>query len=75
MAKKRLPSGLYEFLDRGAENEVTLRENSDSIKRVLIRQRVGRAVSNPNFATTLFGNRAIHAVRPRRYGDGRNDLL
>jgi isopentenyl diphosphate isomerase/L-lactate dehydrogenase-like FMN-dependent dehydrogenase len=55
LARKRLPKGLYDYLDRGAEDEVTLRENSASIKRVLIKQRVGRDVSNPDFSTTLFG--------------------
>src|SRR4051812_21354020 len=55
LAKKRLPRGLYEFIDRGAEDEVTTRENAASIKRVLIRQRVAVDVSNPDFSTTLFG--------------------
>ena len=50
-----MPKGLFEFIDRGAEDEVTLRENRDSIKRVLLRQRVGVDVSQRDFSTTLFG--------------------
>jgi isopentenyl diphosphate isomerase/L-lactate dehydrogenase-like FMN-dependent dehydrogenase len=55
LARKNLPSGLYEYIDRGAEDEVTATENSDSIKRILFRQRVGVDVSARNFSTTLFG--------------------
>lgn len=55
LARKRLPSGLYEFIDRGAEDEVTARENRDSIKRVMFRQRVGVDVSRRDISTTIFG--------------------
>jgi len=36
---------------------VTLRENADSIKRVLLRQRVGIDVSQRDISTTVFGTR------------------
>jgi (S)-mandelate dehydrogenase len=55
IAKRRLPRGLYEFIDRGAEDEVTMRANIDSIKRVFFRQRVGNDVSVRDISTTLFG--------------------
>ena len=55
IAKRRLPRGLYEFIDRGAEDEVTMRANIDSIKRVFFRQRVGNDVSVRDTSTTLFG--------------------
>jgi (S)-mandelate dehydrogenase len=55
LARRRLPFGLYEYVERGAEDQVTLRENSASIKRVLIRQRVGIDVSRLDLSTTLFG--------------------
>lgn len=55
LARRKLPSGLYEYVDRGAEDEVTATENRESIKRVLFRQRVGVDVSKRNFSTTLFG--------------------
>jgi (S)-mandelate dehydrogenase len=55
LARKRLPKGLFEFIDRGAEDEVTLRENRDSIRRVLLRPRVGIDVSQRDFSTSLFG--------------------
>lgn len=55
LARKRLPAGLYEFIDRGAEDEVTRAENSNAIKRVLIRQRVGVDVSQRDPSTNVFG--------------------
>jgi len=55
LARRRLPLGLYEYVDRGAEDEVTLRENTESIKRVLLRQRVGMDVSQRDISTQVFG--------------------
>jgi L-lactate dehydrogenase (cytochrome)/(S)-mandelate dehydrogenase len=55
LARGRLPRGLYEYIDRGAEDEVTLRENADSIKRVFLRQRVAVDVSQRDCATSVFG--------------------
>lgn len=57
LARRRLPAGLYEFVDRGAEDEVTTRENTTSIKRVFLRQRVGVDVSQRDISTTVFGVR------------------
>ena len=57
LARRRLPRGLYDFIARGAENEVTLRENRDSLARVLLRQRVGIDVSTRDISTTVFGQK------------------
>lgn len=57
LARRRLPKGLYDYIERGAEDEVTLRENADSIKRVLIRPRAAVDVSQRDMSTTLFGVR------------------
>jgi len=57
LAKRRLPRGLYEFIDRGAEDEVTMRANVESIKRVFFRQRVGADVSVRDISATVFGVR------------------
>jgi len=54
-ARRRLPSGLYEFIDRGAEDEVTTAENRAAIKRVLIRQRVGVDVKRTDSTATVLG--------------------
>jgi L-lactate dehydrogenase (cytochrome)/(S)-mandelate dehydrogenase len=55
LARRRLPRGLYEYLDRGAEDEVTMRGNAESIKRVFLRQRVAMDVSHRDTSTSLFG--------------------
>lgn len=55
LARKNLPHGLFEYIDRGAEDEVTMRENTDGLKRVLLRPRVGVDVSQRDFSTELFG--------------------
>jgi isopentenyl diphosphate isomerase/L-lactate dehydrogenase-like FMN-dependent dehydrogenase len=57
LARRNLPHGLFDFIDRGAEDEVTLRENAASIKRVMIRQRVGVDVSCRDMSTTVFGTK------------------
>ncbi|MFA7584931.1 MAG: alpha-hydroxy acid oxidase [Novosphingobium sp.] len=57
LARRRLPRGLFEFIDRGAEDEVTLAGNAASLKRVFIRQRVGVDVSQRDLSTTIFGCR------------------
>jgi len=57
IARRRLPHGLYEFIDRGAEDEVTMEENATSMKRAFFHQRVGRDVSIRDTSTSLFGVR------------------
>jgi (S)-mandelate dehydrogenase len=54
-ARRRLPAGIYEYVDRGAEDEVTMRENGACIKQLFFRQRVGVDVSLRDISTTLFG--------------------
>ena len=57
LARKRLPAARYDFVDRGAEDEVTMRENLSSLKKIFFRQRVGIDVSQRDISTTLFGVR------------------
>lgn len=62
MARRRLPRGLYAFVDRGAEDETTLRENAASIRRVAFRQRVGVDVSARDISTTPSGQKLAMPV-------------
>lgn len=55
LARRRMPRGLFDFVDRGAEDEVTMRGNAQSIKDVWLRQRVGVDVSVRDMSTTVFG--------------------
>jgi L-lactate dehydrogenase (cytochrome) len=57
LAKARLPHFLFEYLDGGSYNEVTLRRNVEDLQSVALRQRVLRDVSSIDVSTELFGTR------------------
>ena len=54
-ARRRLPKGLFEFLDRGSEDELSLTGNREAFRRVKLRNRVLVDVSKRNTQTELFG--------------------
>ena len=56
-AKARLPHFLFEYLDGGSYDEVTLARNIADLKAVALRQRVLRDVSDIDTSTELFGKR------------------
>ncbi|HEY6661774.1 MAG TPA: L-lactate dehydrogenase [Sphingomicrobium sp.] len=57
LAKARLPHFLFEYLDGGSYDEVTLRRNVVDLQNVALRQRVLRDVSNIDLSAELFGQR------------------
>ena len=57
-AKRRLPRGVFEFIDRGTEDEVAVRNNRAGFERIKLRHRALMDVSNRSMATTLFGKPA-----------------
>ena len=57
LAKARLPHFLFEYLDGGSYDEVTLKRNVEDLRSVALRQRVLRDVSSIDVATELFGKR------------------
>jgi L-lactate dehydrogenase (cytochrome) len=57
LAKARLPHFLFEYLDGGSYDEVTLRRNIEDLQSVALKQRVLRDVSNIDLSTELFGKR------------------
>lgn len=54
-ARRRLPRGVFEYVDRGSEGEVSLKENRAAFDRIRLRPRVLEDVSGRSMATTLFG--------------------
>lgn len=56
LAKARLPHFLFEYLDGGSYDEVTLRRNVEDLQSIALRQRVLRDVSNIDLKATLFGH-------------------
>ena len=55
LAKKRLPKGLFEFVDRGAEDGAAIRNNHEAFGRISLYPRPLRDVSKRSQAITLFG--------------------
>jgi (S)-mandelate dehydrogenase len=54
-AQRRLPRGVFEFVDRGSEDEVALRNNRAAFERIKLKHRALVDVSGRSMATTLFG--------------------
>lgn len=54
-ARKRLPRCVFEFFDRGSEDEVALRGNREAFQKVKLRNKVMVDVSKRDASTTLFG--------------------
>src|SRR5438445_8125638 len=57
LAKARLPHFLFEYLDGGSYDEVTLRRNVEDLQSIALRQRVLRDVSSIDVSALLFGKR------------------
>jgi isopentenyl diphosphate isomerase/L-lactate dehydrogenase-like FMN-dependent dehydrogenase len=55
IALKRVPKGLFEFVDRGTEDEVSLRNNRAIFENIRFRPRTLVDVSKRSLDTTLFG--------------------
>lgn len=54
-AKKRLPKGLFEFMDRGNDDEVAMRDNRAVMDRIKLVPRVLNDVKTRSIETALFG--------------------
>ena len=57
LARARLPHFLFEYVDGGSYDEVTLARNVADLTRVALRQRVLRDVSQIDASVALFGKR------------------
>ena len=55
IARRRLPKGIFEFVDRGAEDEVALRNNRAAFERIRLKPRTLVDVSRRSQKITLFG--------------------
>ena len=55
IARQRLPRGLFEFVDRGTEDEVSLRNNREVFRRIRFKPRTLVDVSGRSQEVTLFG--------------------
>ncbi len=55
LARTRLPRSVFEFIDGGAEDEITLRGNRQALERVEIVPRILTDVSQPDLSTRVAG--------------------
>ena len=56
LARDRLPHFLFEYIDGGSYDEVTLQRNVADVQSIALRQRVLRDVSSIDLTVGLFGN-------------------
>ena len=56
LAKARLPHFLFEYIDGGSYDEVTLRRNVEDLQAIALKQRVLRNVSAIDVSTKMFGS-------------------
>ena len=55
LAKRRLPRGVFDYIDGGAEDEVTMVRNLAAYRRVEFRPRVLRGTTSVDTKTTVLG--------------------
>ncbi|MBO9513172.1 MAG: alpha-hydroxy-acid oxidizing protein [Variovorax sp.] len=55
LARRRLPRGVFDFFDGGAEDEVTLRANRGGFERLRLRPRTLVDVQQPDPSTSILG--------------------
>src|SRR3954468_7576504 len=55
VAPRRLPRGVFDYIDGGAEDERTMAENSTAFHRIGFHPRILRGVGVPDPSTTLLG--------------------
>jgi L-lactate dehydrogenase (cytochrome) len=56
MAKRRVPKSVFDYLDGGAEGEVTLRENCRAFEDIVFRPRSAVRLDNVDLRTTVLGH-------------------
>ena len=56
IAQRRLPKGVFEFVDRGAEDEAALRNNRTAFEKIKLNPRALVDVSKRNQSISLFGH-------------------
>src|SRR5690348_8920243 len=55
LAKRRLPRAVFDYIDGGADGEVTLRENCRAFERLTFQPRCAVAIPKCDLRTTVLG--------------------
>ena len=65
IARMRVPRFVFDYVDGGSEDEVTLRANRESFERLRFRPRTLADVSQRNLRTTILGTPSASQVTSR----------
>jgi len=57
LAKKKLPSPIFAYIDGGSDDEVTLRRNTDAFNDCDLVPNILASVGSPDLSTTIFGKK------------------
>ena len=57
LAKQKLPSPIFHYIDGGADDEITLRRNTDSFNDCDLVPNILNSVGEPDLSTTVFGRK------------------
>jgi len=57
MAKKRVPQQLFDFLEGGSFDEMTIRRNTEDFQKIHFKRRVLKDVSSIDMTTEIFGQK------------------
>ena len=58
LARKRLPKTIFEFIDGGSQDEISLRANREDFERYALRTRVLTDISQRDQSTTILGEKS-----------------
>ena len=58
VAQRRLPKGIFEYVDKGTEDGISLEENRAAFQRIKLRTRFLNDWSTRDLGTEIFGKRS-----------------
>ena len=62
IARRRLPRGVFDYIDGGAEDELTMRANSEAFRRLTFAPRVLRDMSEIDISSKLLGKQLSYPL-------------
>ena len=64
IARRRIPRAIYDYVERGSYDELTLAANRDDLNAMRLRQRVLIDVSEVSLASTMLGEPVSMPIAP-----------
>jgi len=62
LARRKIPRALFEYVDHGSYDQISLRANRDDLKAIRFRQRVLIDADNRSLGTTMLGEKVSMPV-------------